>query len=644
MCDRRWYSGHDVPLFISVSGHVDLTDDSVEAAVKELSELLSDLKEKFEHTRLVLMSALAEGADIIASEVALGKGINVAPVIPCNVDTYLPDESDESKKDYVQRFNDIIGNELTYTPLILQTSSDEPRDSYRNLSAFLVLNSHMMVVMWDGRMYDRNGGTFDTMRMACEGVGFEETERYSKTVCGTAGNISMKRLDSTEDCLPYWIRVERESKEPELRERGCSDPGTRADGEGGYIMPSMFNLRDDYDTCEFWRNPGAEPGMPEMFKEMFGKIDSLNVDLRKIDPKGSGSKWETRSYLLDHSEDDIETARCVDKVKRDGIMDPMAERYHAVDEIALRNQRSSFKNIHILILVSVITGLAFSLFILSGGSLIVNLVYTVSMISGMVLAKYHSKKSEYSRFIEFRAIAESMRVEYYRALLGSKGPMPDMCYGYMKNQLFWIRSVLKSWRSHFLNDYDQASLLEDDEALRIADVCWVKGQRDYHRKVGERNGARLGRLGRRTQILVGATTVLSALLIPMMIAIPDALGADIINLDPLVVGGFTLSRPMEVSVSTVIRLVMILLVAATSYFTLSSSLVHGGTRAESDAKVLMFDLARARMRQAKDHKTRLEILWELGDQCIKETNDWVFEHRSKDFKKGTLNVSPMDDS
>lgn len=639
--DRRWDSSCEVPMFISISGHIDIPDRCIPDAVSALENLLSDLRTSFKNTRLILMSALAEGADIIASETALKMGINVAPVIPYDIETYL---SGFSSDNYVNRFRKILEDTRTYTPFVLQTYSSESRDSYRNLSAFLVFNSHIMVVMWDGRSYNRNGGTFDTLRMAYEGVGFEETKKYFETVVGVAGNISMKHLDSTEDCLPYWIMVDRESSDAELIKRGCANPSKRAKGGPGYIVPSMFNLKDNQNSESFWENPVVEETMPSMFSDIFDKIDSLNQELKTIDPEESGSKWATRSYLLDHKKDDQNTARCVDKVKRNGIMDSMAGRYHAVDEIALRNQKSSFKNIHILILVSVVTSLAFSLFILSGGSLIVNLVYTASMIAGIILAKHHSRKSEYSRFIEFRAIAESMRVEYYRALLGSKGPIPDMCYGYMKNQLFWIRSVMKSWRSYFLNDYSQASILETDEALRIADVCWVKGQGNYHRNVGKRNGVKYRKLNHRTRILVGATTILSALLIPTMIVAPELLGMNAMTVEPLVIGGLTLSKPMTITTSTAVRFVMIVLVAMTSYITLSSSMIHGGTKEESDAKVLMFDLARTRMRQTEDRRTKLEILWELGDQCIKETNDWVFEHKSKDFKKGSLNVNPMDDS
>ena len=94
--------------------------------------------------------------------------------------------------------------------------------------------------------------------------------------------------------------------------------------------------------------------------------------------------------------------------------------------------------------------------------------------------------------------------------------------------------------------------------------------------------------------------------------------------------------------STVIRIVMIALVALTSYESMGSSQIHGGTPEQIDAKRQMFAIAEMRMREAEDPEVRREILWELGDQCIDEMNDWVFEHKAKDFKGGTLNANPMD--
>ena len=99
---------------------------------------------------------------------------------------------------------------------------------------------------------------------------------------------------------------------------------------------------------------------------------------------------------------------------------------------------------------------------------------------------------------------------------------------------------------------------------------------------------------------------------------------------------------MDITLSTVVRIVMIVLVALTSYESLGSSLIHGGTPEQIDAKRQMFFIAEIRMRETEDASVRRKILWELGDQCIDEMNDWVFEHKAKDFKGGTPNVNPMD--
>lgn len=69
-----WDDGLDVPIIVSVTGHVDLLDSQVDDIRGRVENFLRDLQSRYTSTRLVLMSALAEGTDIVVSEVAMRMG------------------------------------------------------------------------------------------------------------------------------------------------------------------------------------------------------------------------------------------------------------------------------------------------------------------------------------------------------------------------------------------------------------------------------------------------------------------------------------------------------------------------------------------------------------------------------------------
>ncbi len=649
---RKWDDGLDVPIFVSVTGHVDLVDDELSVIRGKIEAFFDKLACDYPNTRIIVMSALAEGADLLVADIALKRNIHVAPVLPMPIDEYMQTFGDSES---ISLFKFILDSPLSYSPHILETDSSNDRDSFRNLSSFLIFNSHIMIGLWDGREYDRNGGTYDTIRMAYEGVDADIRKRYLDTVvCNRRGTYQIRYLDSAEDCLIYRISVSRQMSDEDLIARGCRNP-KRVKAGDGFIVPQMVSFDSDRRSV---LDVDLSSEIPPSYDSAFKRIDTMNKDMGVTTCNGNTSyspgsvascthsheKRGSRFHLLDTSDVSDVVARYVDEFKASDVMDAAADRYHIADQMALDNQNVSFSRIHQMILVTVLTGLSFSVFILSGGSLVVNLIYTVLMLLGIFMSKLHARRKTYSKFIEYRALAESMRVEYYRGLMGSRESIPELCYGYMKNELFWIRSVLKSWNSDFMNDFDRVTSIEgyEDKALAISTECWMRDQKNYHKSKRDKNAKLFERNSRISQVLVTATTVISALLIITMAAFPDILGFTVVALDAVSIGGVTLIQSMDVTMSVIIRVVMIVLVALISYESFGANLIHGGTPEQIDAKRQMFAIAEIRLGETEDPEVRRQILWELGDQCIDEMNDWVFEHKAKDFKGGTLNANPMD--
>ncbi len=313
---------------------------------------------------------------------------------------------------------------------------------------------------------------------------------------------------------------------------------------------------------------------------------------------------------------------------------PLVKRFYVVDGLARYYQKKSFDRIHLLGLLTVLSTAFFSLFILFNNSLLLNVLYIVTTAVCVVMSKRHKRSGIYKKFIEYRCVAETMRVELFRAMAGLSDQFQLPSYGYMKNDFVWIRFVLKSWCSEFMNEYDKdiAALGPIEERVSFIKESWVEGQLAYQNRRKDNNRKAYTKSGKEQKVYYYITMFLSVLAI--VITYTEFSGASIFQYPGLEFMGETLLHGSSFSGEMLIKLLMIFFVAISAYKLFDFSTVHGGTPEQITAKARMFEIARLRLRDAKDDmKAASVILYELGEQSVNENNDWAFEHKTKDFKE-----------
>src|SRR5271156_6749563 len=79
------------PLVIGVTGHRDLRPEDMEKLEVKVREILGELRARDCSTPLVLLSALAEGADRLAAGIALEIGARLVVPLPMPQDLYEQD-------------------------------------------------------------------------------------------------------------------------------------------------------------------------------------------------------------------------------------------------------------------------------------------------------------------------------------------------------------------------------------------------------------------------------------------------------------------------------------------------------------------------------------------------------------------------
>ena len=60
-----------IPLILGVSGHRDLREQDLPDLAKKVAEVLDELRADYKNTEIVVLSALADGADRLGAETAL---------------------------------------------------------------------------------------------------------------------------------------------------------------------------------------------------------------------------------------------------------------------------------------------------------------------------------------------------------------------------------------------------------------------------------------------------------------------------------------------------------------------------------------------------------------------------------------------
>ena len=140
--------------------------------------VLLDVRHRYPHSSIVLLSALAEGADRLAARVALDLGARLIVAIPMPRTFY---EDDFNTPELRDEFAGLVGRAsgVVQLPLLPGVTEQEIRDpgharnqEYAKAGAYIARHSQVFVAFWDGtpERADTTGGTAQTVGFRLRGV------------------------------------------------------------------------------------------------------------------------------------------------------------------------------------------------------------------------------------------------------------------------------------------------------------------------------------------------------------------------------------------------------------------------------------------------------------------------------------------
>src|SRR5262245_45324555 len=115
-----------LPIVIGIVGHRNLRAEDIPSLEQKVREFLQEMKDKYPSTALVLLSALAEGADRLAARVALDLGYRLVAPLPFPKEEYLKDFETAKSREEFENLLHRTDRWFALDPPSVQGSAQEP--------------------------------------------------------------------------------------------------------------------------------------------------------------------------------------------------------------------------------------------------------------------------------------------------------------------------------------------------------------------------------------------------------------------------------------------------------------------------------------------------------------------------------------
>jgi hypothetical protein len=567
-----------IPFMIGVVGHRDLVPEQIPEIRAAITKLLQRLREDNPDVPIRLLSSMAAGADLLVAEAAAEIGITIIALLPyarrlCRED--LESEGDRTAFDRLCDMSDVI--ELSMPQGAGASDVEHPGESrdrqLQRAGSIIARYSGLMIAIWDGLNTDYRAGTARAIQFRREGV---------TPVSEFAVAARDVLLSPHDDDLNFEIRCSRLSQ-PSRGEMAVIG-FTGADSPGGEEYPRVLCTTLER-LAEFNRD------VEEFGDEIARKGRRLSqpsptpipATLGYLDRLFSAANWMGGHYR-----------RCFTWAlkARYGLWAIMAF-------LLITFKKESVGTIAIVAILGVLA----------------------VFLSGTLLAMWAHRRSWHRKYLDYRALAEALRVDFYWELAGVRKEFEgEFAHeSFLQKQdadLQWIRNAMRAVSlelairpsGNFKEGFPFvfAAWVGDDDPVNGT------GQMLYYRQ-------RLQTLARKQHNAEGIDRAL--LFAGLLLAVAFAVD----------VAAQTQSRaflPEHLRAWMLWALALVPVYAAIFEIYLNEKADRALIR-QYRYMYSLFSFAARELRAATTNERKLEILRSLGHACLAEHAQWILAHRDK---------------
>lgn len=424
---------------ISVTGHRDIAESDVSTLRQQLETVFQELRSRFDHLPIRLVTGLAEGADTIATEVALEAGLAVTAVLPMPLESYAQDFTGEALEKFrkLLEHDDVKVLELPVCDGRPESdlSDSAARDAqYALLRDYIIRRSNLLVALWDGTDNGLPGGTSDVV------LGY---------LGGQAGKPPARvAMDTvlTNDCgdVVVWIPARR-----------ISNPDAEMPDEP---VTLISNSNGD---C-YWQHSD----IPDHIWKRWTGLDAYAAD-RMSD---KGKDLPAYGLIATDKEYCSPDARALDR------------EFIRADQLARANQWRSDNMFKLFGLLAGAMGLFFLVYakLLAIKTFLV--IYIALFALGFVGFRISNRRHWLSHHLAYRALAETLRVQFFLMVSGAGET-------YQLRRILKLTSVDRFDRFEWLQDAVRCAeplvYFGHDGGMDAIDTVrkkWIEDQDGYFRR------------------------------------------------------------------------------------------------------------------------------------------------------------------
>ncbi|MEO8315951.1 MAG: hypothetical protein ABI645_14310 [Pseudomonadota bacterium] len=574
-----------IPFVVGITGHRDPLPSQVPAIHAALVSLLQRLKDAHPDVRIQVLCSMADGADLLIAEVALELGIEVLALLTFPEDVCRSDLLSDAARhafDHVIQVAERL--ELPVSPALAselqQGSAMGPERDRQYQRAGLLLSRYcsLLIAIWDGKPTTHVAGSARVV----------EFRRHGSRQQGE-GQLDVL-LDSADNDLLFEIHCARASDpvaaaaQPPIAISGYS--GEEVDATSGDVFEVPAVLRQQLTrTAEFNRDS----------VELRAGIAAHAWPLVPIEEKSARSQLAQLNQLF---------------VQADYMGSLFRQRFLR----GIRRRYLMWGGMATLLIAFEGTSLGI------GGLLLVLSVLSVFLIS-LVHAGTAHRHSWHRKCLDYRALAETLRVDYFWEITGVRhryaGEFAHESFLQKQDvDLAWIRAAMRAISLRLA----MHPIAPSHEGLAEAMKEWIgdqnaqsrSGQVHYYNARSRQLRQRVHRDERLDQVPVVVGTTLSVIFLIDIVA--SMAGYQVL---PQILRGVLLWT----------------MALATAY----GSIYEVYVTARGDRPLIrqyrhmfgLFGRASTLLKAARTDDERLAVLRSLGHACLAEHAQWTLAQRDK---------------
>lgn len=554
-----------VPLIVGVTGHRDIVAEERPVLEASVQRFIAALQAQFPNLPLLVLTSIAEGADTLVAEVAIRSGCQVQIVLPMPLDLFATD----FEGDALVKFHSLMAGQDVIELPVQEGVSDEAvsqsghaRDGqYVRLGSFLAAHSHILLALWDGQYQPALGGTSQVIHI------------HQRDISAMADTTERSRLDIRDDesDLVYHIPCSRKSS-------GTPAHGLKP-GEGRWFT------RDD--------TAPRVTELPLRYLSVFERAQEFNQDVCAL------KTWRDATDLQPDVLPAAAESRCAD----------IRALFLAADALGRRFQKRVLWSLRLTLTSVVGAGLSFILYadfadqdyMIWGYLLFVALTLVSYLLAG--------RRQWHRRYVDYRVLAEALRVQFYWALSGVEMTHPhrfshDSFFQGRDLQLGWIRNVMR-----FTGLQSDGGPRPDATALMQAVDGWVgdenRGQFGYFRQKAEEK-LKTHRLTQKLITLCFSLGVTAAAVL-----------------------AFAVGELATLTGNLLVALMGVLPITAAVRQTYAHRTAERELVAQFANMRTVFENAHRMIAGARTREEQLQILRDLGEAALSEQAQWVVRQRER---------------